>query len=123
MLISIGFIKRHYLSALYNKLTKREKRLLRSKFLNAVIKKNYLIATQYLYQYAVLQNRQTFTAGCSQSIKLNQLAFNANKAENVPLSFSVNEAEVLISKIDARTSKKEQAANFTPNEHINLNSQ
>ena len=122
ILISIGFIKRHYLSALFNKVTKREQRLLRSEFLNAVTKKNYLVATQFLYQYALLKNRQTFTASCSESITLNQLAFNADNAAKISLSFSTNEAEALINKIDVSTSKKENAANFTPNERINLNS-
>jgi len=122
ILISLGFIKRHYLSALYNKLTKREQRLLRSEFINAVTSKNYLIATQYLYQYALLKNKQAYTAGCSQSATLNQLAFNESNTENIPLSFSVSDAKVLISKIDASTSKKEDTANFTPKERINLNS-
>ena len=119
---SLGFIKRHYLFALYNKVTKREQRLLRSEFLNAVTNKNYLIATQYLYQYAVFQNKQTLAAGYSQAVTLNQLAFYESNTENIPLSFSVSDAKVLISKIDASISKKEDAANFTPKERINLNS-
>lgn len=122
ILISLGVTKHHYLSALYNKLTKREQRLLRSEFLNAVANKSYLIATQYLYQYALLKNKQTYTGGCSQSSTLNQLAFKESNTENIPLSFSVNDAKVLISKIDASTSKKENAANFAPKERINLNS-
>lgn len=122
ILISLGVTKRHYLSALYNKLTKREQRLLRSKCLNAVADKNYLIATQYLYQYALLKNKQTYAAGCVQSSTLNQLAFKESNAENIPLSFSVSDAKVLISKIDASTSKKEDVANFIPKERINLNS-
>ena len=122
ILTSLGFIKRHYLFALYNKVTKREQRLLRSEFLNAVTNKNYLIATQYLYQYAVFQNKQTLAAGYSQAVTLNQLAFYESNTENIPLSFSVSDAKVLISKIDASISKKEDAANFTPKERINLNS-
>lgn len=119
--ISIGFIKRHYLFTLFNKVTKREQRLLRSQFFNAVTSKSYVVATQYLHQYALLQNKQTFTVGCSQSATLNQLAFSDNNVEKVVPSFSVSDAEVLINKIDASTSKKEKAYNFTPNERINLN--
>lgn len=63
-----------------------------------------------------------FTPGCSESIILNQLAFNADNIEKVPLSFSANDAKALISKIDISASKKENTANFTPNEHINLKS-
>lgn len=119
--ISIGFIKRHYLFTLFNKVTKREQRLLHSKFLNAVTNKNYVGATQYLHQYALLQNKQTFTVDCSQSATLNQLAFSDNNVEKVVPSFSVSDAEVLINKIDASTSKKEKVSSFTPNERINLN--
>lgn len=120
--ISLGFIKRHYLSVLYNKLTKREQRLLRREFINAVTNKNYLIATQYLYQYALLKNKQAYTANCSQSATLNQLAFNESSTGNIPLSFSVSDAKVLISKIDASASNKKNTANFIANERINLNS-
>lgn len=122
IIISIGFIKRQYLSSLFNKVTKREQRLLRREFLNAVSQKSYLVATQYLYQYALLQNKQTFTASCSESITLNKLAFNIDNAK-APLSFSLNQAEVLINKIDANTFTNKEAANFTPNERINLNSE
>jgi hypothetical protein len=122
ILISVGFIKRYYLSILFNNVTKHEQRFLRSEFLNAVTRKNYLIAAQYHYQYALLKNRQMFTPGCSESIILNQLAFNADNIEKVPLSFSANDAKALISKIDISASKKENTANFTPNEHINLKS-
>lgn len=121
LFISIGFIKRHYLFTLFNQITKREQRLLHSKFLNAVTNKNYVVATQYLHQYALLQNKQTFTVGCSQSATLNQLAFSDNNAEKVVPSFSVSDAKVLINKIDASTPKKEETCNFTPNERIHFN--
>jgi hypothetical protein len=49
------------------------------------------------------------------------LAFSDNNVEKVVPSFSVSDAEVLINKIDASTSKKEKIYNFTPNERINLN--
>ena len=122
ILLSIAFIKRHYLSTLYNKLTKRKQRILRSQFLNAVANKHYLIASQYLYQYALLQNQQTFTVDCTQSAILNQLAFSKTDTKNVAPSLSVNDAKTLIRKIDASISRKEDVSNFTPNERINLNS-
>ena len=118
----ICFTKRHNLSLLYNKMTKREQRLLRKNFLACVSKKNYLTATQYLYQYALITHKTTQQKNCALSEKLNQLAFNDKKHENIAIIFSVNEAKTLINKLDASSAVKIKAANFTANERINLNS-
>jgi len=120
ILIYLGFVKRHYLSVLYNKLTKREQRLLRCRFLNSVTKKNYVYATQYLYQYELLSKTQVNEKDSSLSDKLNQLAFNDNNVEKGRLSFSIDEAKALIREIDTCVSKKNKTANFSINERINL---
>ncbi len=121
--VYIGFVKRHDLSALYNKLTKREQRKLRSNFLNAITEQNYLVATQYLYQYGLLSYTAEHQKVCPLSDKLNQLAFNDNNADKVQHSFSINEAKQLLNRIDTHMAKKEKAANFSPNERININSE
>ncbi|PKI17553.1 BatD family protein [Colwellia sp. 12G3] len=119
----VGFIKRHYLSALFNKLTKREQRLLRSHFLTCITNHNYLAATQYLYQYALFSNKQTHQKNCPLFDKLNKLAFNENNVENGTVSLSINEAKSLIKKIDVSTKGTVKSDNFIPNERIKLNSE
>jgi hypothetical protein len=120
-LISVGFIKRHNLSVLYNKVTKREQRLLRNHFLACITQKNHLAATQYLYQYALLSNKQADNKDCPLSEKLNTLAFNDIKVENPPISFSIDEAKALIKKIDISAGIKVNPAHFPPKERIKLN--
>ncbi len=122
-LVYISFTKRHDLFILYNKMTKREQRLLRKSFLACVTKKNYLTATQYLYQYALITHKKTHQKNCPLSEKLNQLAFNDKKHEDMAIIFSVNEAKTLINKIDASSTEKIKTANFTANERINLNNE
>ncbi|PKG81676.1 hypothetical protein CXF85_17025 [Colwellia sp. 75C3] len=122
ILIYLGFVKRHHLSALYNKFTKREQRLLRRNLLSSIKKNNYLAASQYLYQYAVLSNKQAYIKDCQLTDKLNKLAFNDTNVESAQISISVNEAKTLIRKIDNVIGVKTKEANFTPNERINLNS-
>ncbi|WP_019027412.1 BatD family protein [Colwellia piezophila] len=123
MLGYFGFIKRHQLSSYYNKVTKREQRMLRNNFVNAIAKQNYLGATHYLYQYTLLSNNRTITDDCSLTVTLNQLAFNDSIAKKAGLTFSVNQAKALIKKIDTRAGKNEKSANFMPNERIKLNNE
>lgn len=123
ILLFMSFVKRDYLSAVYNKLTKFEHRKLRNDFLNAIIQKNYVAATQYLYQYVLLSSTQVQDNGYLLSAKLNELAFNNNNTEKSPVSFSVHEAKALIKKIDTSAGVHVKHANFTSNERINLNSE
>lgn len=119
----LTYIKRHQLSNYYNKVTKRDKRMLRKDFLNAIAMQNYLGATQYLYQYTLLSNNQTITDDCPLTVTLNQLAFHDSVAKKAALTFSVNQAKALIKQIDTNTNRNEKAANFIPNERIELNNE
>jgi hypothetical protein len=123
IVIFLSFRKRHDLSTLYHKLTKREQRLLRKSFFICITNSNYLAATQYLYQYTLVSDKKTLNKSCPLSIKLNQLAFNGNKTEKTTVSFTINEAKALIKEIDTSSSIEIKKANFTPNERIKLNSE
>ena len=46
-----------------------------------------------------------------------------NNAEKITLSFSIDEAKGLISRIDTSNAKKEKAADFPFNERIKINSE
>lgn len=118
----LGFIRRHQLVALYNTITKRHKRILRNHFLKAITEKNYLAATQYLYQYRLMLNRQTEHIDCPLAAKLNKLAFsNEDDVINQAITFSINDAKRLISNIDTYPLKKGKVVNFSPSERIKLN--
>ena len=138
------FIKRQQLSTFYNKLTKREQRVLRKRFLTSVTNKDYLTASQYIYQYTSLSstglsnknisnreladielsNKQAAAPLSPLADKLNQLAFNnatSEAATKQSLSFSVNDAKALIKQIDTSITIKVNTAKFIPHERIKLN--
>lgn len=124
----IVFQKRHQLFLLYSKLTKRDQRLLRNQFFAAIIKKDYLVATQYLYQYASLQNkhnRQTSIANSNQLKTLNALAYASSSEQSKLPSFSLSDASELIKIIDAKHNTQmhdaNSTANFTSNKRIDIN--
>ncbi|WP_033080190.1 BatD family protein [Colwellia psychrerythraea] len=117
----LGFIKRQQLYNLYRKVTKQEQRLLRRSFLNAIAMKNYLGATQYLYQYTLLSDKQSLIDDCSFTVALNKLAFHECIADKTALKLSVNEAKALIKKIDITVAKKANTSSFYANKRINLN--
>jgi len=121
ILFYLGYIKRHHLSALYNRLTKRKKRVIRRKFLNCVIENKYLPANQFLYQYSLLSNRPTDIINFPLAKKLNQLAFDADNANNTTLNLSISEAKALIKQIDTDAKTQKKYANFSAHQRIKLN--
>lgn len=123
MLGYFGFIKRYQLSGLYNKLTKREQRILRNNFINAIARKEYLSATQYLYQYTLLSKRKSTIINCPLTNTLNTLAFNGSVANKAGLTFSVTQAKALIKQLDTSKGINEKTADFIANERIKLNNE
>ncbi len=113
--------KRLFLFTLYKKITHYEQRQLSKQFLNSITKHEYLMASQYLYQYALLVNKHTEVKSLSLTNKLNQLAFQAESNQNKQLKFSVSDAKALIKQIDTLASKLTKQVNFSANEAIKLN--
>jgi hypothetical protein len=114
-------IKRQYLASLYKQISHYKKKKIRKRFLNSIAKKEYILSTQYLYQYALLIGKHAEIKSLSLTIKLNQLAFQADSNQNIQLAFPVSDAKALIKQIDTMTSKKSKRNNFSANEVIKLN--
>ncbi len=114
-------IKRHNFIALYYKLTHYEQRKLRQLFLACIKQKQYLKATQYLYQYTVISKSTQCLKNNKLAIKLNQLAYEDRISEQVQLIFTVNDANVLIKQINIASNLKKNHANFSHNKSIELN--
>jgi len=115
------FVKRLFLLSFYKKITHYEQRKLSKQFLKRISKHEYLMASQYLYQYALVVNKQTEIKALPLMQKLNQLAFQADSSRNVALKFSVSDAKVLIKQIDTLTIEINKRANFSVTEAIELN--
>jgi len=115
------FTKRQLLFTFYKKKTHYEQRQLSKMFLSSIAKHKYLMASQYLYQYALVVNKQTEVKCLPLMQKLNQLAFQADSSRNVALKFSVSDAKMLTNQIDTLTSKLTKRVNFSVTEVIELN--
>jgi len=115
------FIKHHQLISFYKKVTKYEQRQLRRQFLSCITKKEYLIATQILYQYSLTLGNHAEVKSYTLTEQLNQLAFQGNPSKGSSLTFSINDAKSLIKQIARNTAKNAKESNFTHNEAIKLN--
>jgi len=113
--------KRLFLFTLYKKITHYEQRQLSKQFLNSISKHEYLMASQYLYQYALVVNKYTEIKSLPLTNKLSQLAFQAESSRNIEIKFSVSDAKTLIKQIDTLASKLTKQVNFSVNEVIKLN--
>jgi hypothetical protein len=117
----LGFKNRLWIFITYSRMTKREQRLLKNNFFKEISNKNYITATQYLYQYQLLLNHQASSIDSELMNKLNHLAFNVSFEEITPLSFSVIEAKALINEMSLVSSKNNSVGYFAPNKRIELN--
>ena len=117
------YIKRQQLVTFYKKLTKHEQRQLRQQFLNHIAKKEYLIATQTLYQYSLALGKSTEIKNNKLTERLNKLAFQGGTDIDSSLTFSIDHARALIRQIASKTAKNAKESNFTHGEAIKLNKQ
>ena len=107
----------------YKILTKHEQRQLRQQFLSCIAKKEYLIATQTLYQYSLVLGKSTEIKNNKLTERLNKLAFQGGTDIDSSLTFSIDDAKALITQIASKTAKNVKESNFTHNEAIKLNKQ
>lgn len=117
----ILFLKRQLLINFYIKTTHYEQRQLRQQFLSSIAKKEYLLASQYLYQYALTSDKYAVVENWPLSKQLNKLAFQAESEQQGLLSFPISDAKMLIQQIDSELNKKRKTAHFSPNKAIKLN--
>lgn len=127
------FNKRHYLSRLYKRLTKYEERALRQQFYTSVSVKDYISATQYLYEYALLKNGHEKMVESGLLTVLNELAFSEKDkvdANNLAkdktslkqqVAFSLADAKTLINDVNQYKHTKVTQAIFTAHKRIKLN--
>jgi len=115
------FTKRENLTIIYKKLTKYEQRQLRQVFLKSIAKNQYIVSTQYLYQYALIVNKYAEVKSLPLTERLNELAFQATLNQEVAVSFPMSDAKALIKEIDTLTGKPTKSISFPPNETIMLN--
>jgi hypothetical protein len=115
------FIKYQQLIDFYKKITGYEKRLLRKKFINATSNKNYLAATQYLYQYQLMCNNHVTDTNIILSKTLNSLAFNDYGSEKPSLKFTVEDAKRLIKQVNTRAIVNNNPKDFPQDKPIELN--
>jgi len=113
--------KRLLLLTYYKKITHYERRQLRKQFLDSITKHEYLMASQTLYHYALMENKQTEIKNLPLTNKLSQLSFQADSSRNIEVKFSVSDAKTLIKQIDILTYKLEKRVNFSITEVIELN--
>jgi len=115
------FIKRHRIITFYYKITKYEQRQVSKRFLVSIESKEYLKATQYLYQYTLLLKNQSLLENNELAQKLNQVAYMERTTGKVALIFSPSDAKALIKQITTKLSVNKNHANFPPDENIQLN--
>jgi hypothetical protein len=113
--------KRQQLITFYKKVTKHKQRQLRRQFLSYITNKEYLLATQALYQYSLTLSKPAEIKNYRLTEQLNQLAFQSNPDKNCSLTFSLADAKLLIKQIANNAAANAKQSNFTANETIKLN--
>lgn len=119
----LTYLKRQQLITFYKKLTKYEQKQLHRQFLDCIAKKEYLIATQILYQYSLALDKSAEVKNYRLAERLNKLVFQGGPDVDGPLSFSVDDAKSLIKQIACNTAPTAKESNFSHNEAIKLNEQ
>ena len=122
-LVYLTYRKRQQLVTFYKRLTNYEQRQLRQQFLNCIAKKEYLIATQTLYQYSIALGKSDAVKNYRLTERLNKLVFQGVTDVDSPLSFSVDDAKSLVKQIACNTAPTAKESNFSHNEAIKLNKQ
>lgn len=119
----LTYVKRQQLVTFYKKLTKYEQRQLRQQFFSCIANKEYLIATQTLYQYSLTLGKSAEVKNYRLAERLNKLVFQGVPDVDSPLSFSVDDAKSLVKQIACNTAPTAKESNFSHNEAIKLNKQ
>jgi len=119
--VYLVFAKHENLTILYKKLTKYDQRQLRQNFLKSIAKNEYVVSTQYLYQYALIVNKYAEVKSLPLTERLNELAFQATLNQEVAVSFPMSDAKALIKEIDTLSGKSTKSIRFPPNKVIMLN--
>lgn len=131
-LIAVVIAKyRQTITAFYKTITRYQQRQVQSHFLTAIKRKDYLLASQYLYQYASLANSDYDLKTASTAIKVNRLAFASSESLNnnqdslgEPIEedkVSLSDARALIKQIGALDNKNSKDAYFSSDKPIKLN--
>ena len=113
--------KRQQLITFYKKVTKHEQRQRRRQFLSYIANKEYLLATQALYQYSLTLSKPAEIKNYRLTEQLNKLAFQSNPDKNCSLTFSIADAKALIKQITNNAAANVKQSNFTANDTIKLN--
>lgn len=120
-LFYVMFIKRKQLVTLYKKISQQEQRQLRQQFLSNIARKEYLLATQTLYQYSIALGNSTEIKSYQLTKRLNKLAFQSDQDKDSSLTFSIEDAKLLIKQVADNTASNVKESNFPPKSAIELN--
>ncbi|KGJ89643.1 BatD family protein [Colwellia psychrerythraea] len=120
-LLYVIFIKRKQLVTLYKKISQQEQRQLRQQFLSNIARKEYLLATQTLYQYSMTLDKPTETKSYQLTKRLHKLAFQNDQNKDSSLTFSIEDAQLLIKQVADNTASNVKESNFPFKSAIHLN--